>query len=263
MAKFLAAAAAALSLAMLTGCSGAAPQGQPAAPASSSSGAVSAPATDGATASASGTAAGTGSAAATAVPSATAAPTAAQWKTYADPAGTVSFDLPEEWTAQQVPVPSHPESLRVDVRDGSGKVLATLQTKIQGLGGACLPRDAKPYTVLASVPVNLPASGASGSIEPRFVFRAIQSYKYIASYGITNMVGGTDGKTCFAYNVVNGPAGVGIYMFGDELTLHPKKPAEAVAPQHAFDTLAQAAAYTRTAEFANLRRMITSLKIKP
>lgn len=190
--------------------------------------------------------------------------TAEKWKTYSDSAGTVSFDLPQDWIAQQgSPAPgSAAKAIKVDVKNSSGKFIATLQTGLQPAGGTCKPEDAKPYTVLTSVPVDLPHSDSADSIDPRFVFRAIQGYKFFASYGITNVVGGQDGKSCQLSNMVSGPPSLGAYMFGDASVLRPKGPAEPVAPQHAFDTLAQAADYARSSELLNIERMITSLKIK-
>jgi hypothetical protein len=91
----------------------------------------------------------------------------------------------------------------------------------------------------------------------------IQGYRYFGSYGITNLVGGTDGQACGLLNVVRGPAGKGDYSFGDLVALKAFAPDEKVAPAKAFDTLGQAAQYVNESpDFANVQRMLMSLKVK-
>jgi len=95
------------------------------------------------------------------------------------------------------------------------------------------------------------------------VFRVIQGYKYFGSYGITNLVGGTGGRSCGLQNVVHGPAGRGDYSFADLTVLRSLTPEQKVAPAKAFDTLDQAARYVHEApEFSSVQRMLMSLKIK-
>lgn len=207
--------------------------------------------------------AGTSAAAASAGASATAEPTAESWKTYTDSGHTVSFDLPQDWIAQRIPegpgVP--PGTLKVQVRDASGTLVATLNTGIQGLGGACNPAHASPYTVLVSVPMDIPSTASDAtSVPPRFVYRLLQGKsKFYGSYGITDHAAGANGKICLAYNVVSGPGALRLYMFGDVLQLNSVDGAP--AGLRAFNTIAEAQQYLRTGEFQNLLRMITSLKI--
>jgi hypothetical protein len=111
--------------------------------------------------------------------------------------------------------------------------------------------------------VELPHSGGQGTIDPHVVFRVMQGYRYFGSYGITNLVGGADSKACQLQNVVQGLAGKGNYSFSDVRSLKAFAPDEKVAPAKAFDTLDQAAGYVnKGAEFANVQRMLMSLKIK-
>ena len=70
-------------------------------------------------------------------------------------------------------------------------------------------RPPKPYVVVSSVPVDLPHRGGDGTIDPRVVFRVIQGYKYFGSYGITNIVGGTEGKSLRAAEPGPRPRGHG------------------------------------------------------
>ena len=192
--------------------------------------------------------------------------TAAAWKVFTDPAKNVSFELPREWIAQSVDPAegSMPGALRIEVKDADGGYLATLQTGLPPQpAAACADDAAKPYVVVSSVPVDLPHRGGEGTIDPRAVFRVIQGYKYFGSYGITNLMGGTEGKACTLQNVVRGPEGKGDYSFGDLTELEAFAPDQKVAPAKAFDTLEEAAQYVNEgSEFANVQRMLMSLKIK-
>jgi hypothetical protein len=193
------------------------------------------------------------------------ATTASAWKSFSDPGKTVSFELPEEWIAQSVT----PEegtlagALKIEVKKQDGTVVATLRTGLPPSAPGCEDSARRAYTVVSSVPVELPALTGEGTIAPHVVFRVIQGYRYFGSYGITNIVGGADGQACELRNVVRGPAGKGDYSFGDLTALKALAPDEKVAPAKAFDTLEQAAKYVgENAEFANVQRMLMSLEIK-
>jgi hypothetical protein len=198
--------------------------------------------------------------------SATPGSTAAAWKVFTDPAKTVSFEVPQDWIVQSVaPGPGTlPGALKLDVKDAKGGHLATLQTGLPPQPAAACPRGAaRDYVVVSSVPVDLPHRDGEGTIDPHVVFRVIQGYKYFGSYGITNVVGGTGSKSCGLQNVVRGPDGKGDYSFADLTVLRPLAPDQKVAPAKAFDTLGQAAKYVNEgSEFANVQRMLMSLRIK-
>jgi hypothetical protein len=254
------AVALALAAAALAGCSG---SGTPAWTAGSSPGAGGAPSGPSAEPSAGSPTPGAspGSAA-----SASPGSTAAAWKVFTDPAKKISFELPREWIAQSVPPEQGtlPGALKIEVKDADGGYLATLQTGLRPQPApACADKAAKPYVVVSSVPVDLPHRGGGGTIDPHVVFRVIQGYKYFGSYGITNIVGGTEGKACVLQNLVRGPDGMGDYSFADLTALKAVAPDRKVAPAKAFDTLDQAAKYVNDgSEFANVQRMLMSLEIK-
>ena len=123
--------------------------------------------------------------------------TAGQWKTYVDPKKSVSFELPPDWTAKLVPGRA-PNAVVVQVREPSGTVVATLETQMQGLGGACGTEAMRPYTVLASTPMAVPSTNTGPSaVDPRYVYRVIQGANHFyASYGITDNAAGADGTAC-------------------------------------------------------------------
>jgi len=192
--------------------------------------------------------------------------TAPAWKVFTDPAKTVSFELPQDWITQSVQPDqgSLPGALKIEVKDAEGGYLATLRTGLPPQPvPACPEGAAKPYVVVSSVPLELPHRGGEGLIDPRVVFRVIQGYKFFGSYGITNLVGGADGKSCGLQNVVRGPEGKGDFSFGDVAVLPVFAPDQKVAPAKSFDTLDQAAKYVNEgSEFANVQRMLMSLKVK-
>lgn len=214
-----------------------------------------APPSGGSTASASPSAGGT----------ATPGATAAAWKTYSDAAKKVSFDLPSDWIAQSVTpdAGSLPGALKIEVKDAKGTYLATLHTGLPAASPAdCSPTAKRPYVVVSSVPIDLPHADGDSTIPPHVVFRVIQGYKFFGSYGITNMLAGTDGQACQLRNLVVGPGGKGNYFFGDMQAVHAFATDEVVAPAKSFDTLDQAAKYVdQSSEFANVQRMLLSLKI--
>ena len=263
-----AAAAAAVTAAVLSGCSGDnnGPSGWTA---ESSPGAGTGVPSDGPAAGSTATA---GSTADTPTPGASGSETpepgstAAAWKVFTDPAQTISFQLPQEWIAQSTaPEPgSLPGAVRIEVKDARGGYLATLQTGLAPRPAeVCSGDAARPYTVVSSLPVALPHRGGEGSIEPHVVFRVIQGYKYFGSYGITNIVGGPAGTSCSLQNVVRGPEGRGDYSFADLTELKAFAPDQKVAPAKTFDTLDQAATYVDEGpEFGNVQRMLMSLKIR-
>ena len=212
-----------------------------------------------------GTPSGSPTASGTATPGAV--PTADRWKTYTDAGRKVSFELPEEWIVQSVTpnAGSLPGALKVEVKDAEGGYIATLHTGLQpAKAPACSPKASRSYVVLSSVPVDLPHADTDATISPRVVFRVIQGYKYFGSYGITNLVAGAGGKACQLRNLVQGPAGKGDIFFGDLPAVRAFAPDEKVAPAKSFDTLGQAAQYVdQGTEFANVQRMLLSLKVNP
>ena len=156
-----------------------------------------------------------------------------------------------------------PGALRIDVKKQDGTFVAALRTGLPASSSECPEAVRKPYVVVSSVPVELPGLTGDGTIAPHVVFRVIQGYRYFGSYGITNIVGGADGRACELRNIVRGPAGKGDYSFGDVAVLKAFAPDEKVAPAKAYDTLDQAAKYvSESAEFANVQRMLMSLEIK-
>ncbi|MBP2413955.1 hypothetical protein JOF48_002754 [Arthrobacter stackebrandtii] len=184
---------------------------------------------------------------------------AKKWKKFADAEKTVSFELPEDWTVKVLPPPPVPDALALEVRNAQGTVMAMLGTHISGLGGACPDKSKAPYTVLASIPMDIPSNNSSdGAVDPRYVYRVIQgSTHFFASYGITDHSAGADGTACLVYNTVTSKQ-LGIYMFGDALQF--TSDPSGTPGLRAFATIADAQAYMLSSEYQNIQKMVTSLK---
>lgn len=185
------------------------------------------------------------------------------WKTYTDAAGTLSFDLPEDWTAQHQPEPTQPSDggLHLDISDGGGRVVAQLHTRLILEEIQCTPGNVTDYVVLASEPLDVAAVDGAGNIEPRFVFRMLRGYKFFASMGITNKVGGVDNKACAIQNAVAGPDSVGLYSFSDTPVHGVPSADEPAGDLKSYNSVQEALEYLETDRFARLREMITSLRI--
>lgn len=185
----------------------------------------------------------------------------ASWRVFTAPDNSLSFEVPQDWTVKVVPAPQD-KAMHLEVRSSEGDVVATLNTHIQGLGGACQPESSRPYTVLASIPMDIPSTNnAANSVEPRYVYRAIQGdTHFYASYGITDHAAGSDGTACLVYNTVTSE-NLGIYSFGDVLQF--SSDPSGSPGLRAFVTIAEAQAYMESSEYADIQTMITSLKALP
>lgn len=185
-------------------------------------------------------------------------PVAETWKTFTDADKTISFELPDDWTVKVLPPPKA-GALQLEVRNKEAHVMAALATQISGLGGACQPESQRPYTVLASIPMDIPSDNESReAVEPRFVYRVIQgATHFFASYGITDHSAGLDGKACLVYNTVTSKQW-GNYMFGDVLQFSSDPMGS--PGLRAFPTIADAQDYMLSSEYQNIQKMLTSLQ---
>lgn len=223
-------------------------------------------------ASPSGSAAADGSAPAPATPTPQALPMLPErpapgdgWTVFTDEKRLVSFEVPENWTVQPIEDPGEgfdEGGLHYSVSNPDGAVLAELHTRITPANQECPPDAAIPYTVLSSEPVDIPSTAAAaGSIEPRFVLRLMQGFRFFASYGLTDVIGGADGAACVLYNTVQGPEHIGLYSFGNQVELRALDPAEVGSRTESFATIAEAQKRFARDDFGQIRRMIMSLQV--
>ncbi len=187
------------------------------------------------------------------------------WKMFADPNRLLSFELPAAWVVQPVKVESgeySPNSLHYAVRTADGDLVAELHTGIIRKFPDCAQEKSVPYTVIASSPTELvTAADSTNTIEPRFVVRLMQGFTFFSSYGITDQVGGADGRACVLTNTVQGPEKVGRFSFGDAEAVAPKSPADTGPGTLTFPTIAKAEKHFDSQQFRTVQQMIRSLRL--
>lgn len=187
------------------------------------------------------------------------------WTAFTDEQRLVSFEVPESWTVEAIEDPGEgfdEGGMHLEVSDADGATRAEFHTRITPPAGECAADAASPYVVLTSEPVDLPSTAeAEGSIEPRFVVRLIQGFRFFSSYGVTDMVGGADGAACVLYNTVQGPEHIGLYSFGDATQLSALDPTQVGSRTESFATIVEAQKRFEQKDFDQIRRMIMSLQV--
>jgi hypothetical protein len=203
------------------------------------------------------TATGTTTAMPTAAGSPTAtAPASAAWTSFTTADGQLTFDHPAAWSVKD-PAGELPQGggAFAAVTNGAGKPLAMLRTNM-AVGSTCL--DRYPYSVLDSevLPALMQGEGA-----PRFVYETRGSGATpgpantpAAAYGITSVPAPTGDSASCIFHFFNWPPTAA--MFGAFYN-----PENNVTPGAAsLPYLEQAKKYMETAEYRDIRRMITSLR---
>jgi hypothetical protein len=187
------------------------------------------------------------------------------WTVFTDEQRFVSFEVPENWTVEAIEDLGggfDEGGLHFDVSNAKGVSMAQLHTRITPPSEDCGADAASPYIVLSSEPVDLPSTAeAEESIEPRFVARLIQGFRFFSSYGVTDIVGGADGAACVLYNTVQGPEHIGLYSFGDAVQLRALDPTQVGSRTESFATIAEAQRRFDQQDFDQIRRMIMSLQV--
>jgi hypothetical protein len=243
-----------LSLSLVTACGGPAspPQGTPSS-ASASSIVTSTPTpaetTTGetTTAAASPTAAGSPTAS---------APAPASWTTYTTAAGDLSFDLPSTWNIKD-PAGELAEGggAFAEVSSEDGRLLATLRTNM-ATGSTCTEKY--PYEVLESQ--DLPQLQQDDRM-PRYTFETRGNATAAgppdtpaAAYGITISPLPEGDSACYIFHFFTWPPNAAMFgaFYNPELNL---TPGDASLPY-----LEKAKLYAGTQEYADIKRMITSLR---
>ncbi|MGO4585974.1 hypothetical protein AB4Z38_19150 [Arthrobacter sp. 2RAF6] len=187
-------------------------------------------------------------------------------KTYEDRSTgyKVSFNYPASW---QIGDPSGSLSLTggpgTALTNSSGQSMAQLalgETNDWSTSG-CLNKA--PYKILDSqpmpgLPVD-PSSAAQGT--PRFVYVAMTSAAndggpVQAGIGITNRIAGQDGIGCVLDLAVAGPGALKFFSFTDRRPL-----GGPTWGLYKFNTMEEAAAFTQTQGYKDLKTVITSLTI--
>ncbi|MDQ0851415.1 hypothetical protein QFZ65_003353 [Arthrobacter sp. B3I9] len=188
----------------------------------------------------------------TATPASPSEPASGDWKNYTTTDGQLAFNYPAEWTVRDRAAEAAPGGVFVEVLADTGKSIATLRTNMV-TGAECTEKY--PYSRIDSE--DLPALEQAGQT-PRFVFegRTIASASDPAqsnplAYGITSAPEPSGSTACPIFHFFTWPPSGA--MFGgayNPFDTTPGNPPNVDTPQ----------AYTETAEYKDLRKMITSLR---
>ncbi len=186
-------------------------------------------------------------------------------KTYEDRSTgyKVSFNYPAAWQLGDPGSLSLTGGPGTALTDSSGQSMARLalgETNDWSLSG-CLNKA--PYKILDSQPMpGLPLDPASpGQGTPRFVYVAMTSAAndggpVQAGIGITNRIAGQDGIGCVLDLAVSGPGALKFFSFTDRRPL-----GGPTWGLYKFKTMDEAASFTQTQGYKDLKAVITSLTI--
>ena len=183
-------------------------------------------------------------------------------KTYVDGSTgyKVSFDYPATW---KVTDPAGSLALTsgagTSLTDNTGKEVARLALGETNEWSGCL--NEAPYRVLDSEAMSaLPSvPGGAGDSSPRFAYVAMASAAndggpIQAGIGITNRIAGPEGTGCVLDLAVAGPDALNFYSFTTRRPL-----GGPTWGLYRFQTMEEAMAFTKTAGYQDLKRVITSL----
>ena len=186
-------------------------------------------------------------------------PSSSGWKTFTTSDGTLSFDYPAAWEIRDPAGEAPLGGEFVDVVNAAGKQMAALRTNIV-TGAEC--GDQQPYLLIDSQPMQaLAEPGAADQSPPRYVFEARGDFSAAeaspptyASYGITMMPEETGPTSCPMFQLFLWPPSGA--LFGQAYD-----PGKNTTPgDPGLPYLEKAKLYASTAEYQDVRRMITSLR---
>ncbi len=192
-------------------------------------------------------------------PTAVDPPSASGWKTFTTSDGTLSFDYPAAWAVRDPAGEAPLGGEFVDVVNAAGKQMAALRTNIV-TGAECA--EQQPYLLFDSEPMQaLAEPGAADHNVPRYVFEgrgdtgaAEMSPATYAAYGITMMPEETGPVACPLFQLFLWPPSGA--LFGQAYD-----PAKNTTPgDPGLPYMEKARLYATTAEYQDVRRMITSLR---
>ncbi|HEY8700748.1 MAG TPA: hypothetical protein VIM08_07255 [Arthrobacter sp.] len=183
----------------------------------------------------------------------------AEWERYSSPSAQLSFDLPPGWSVIERKLDGATPSVQLEVDNEQGIRIAGLEhSNPGGLGGACGPEPV-PMLTMDSQAVDIPYNKSVAAGPPEFSFRVLDGtglgLKVRGSLGL-NQPDPHMLKSCMYYNTVNSPVATLSFATQVQVNLTDTKGL-------AFDSVDEAKAYMATEEYAQLKRMFTSLKLVP
>lgn len=195
----------------------------------------------------------------TPTPEPTQEPTPEAWERFTDPRMSQSFEVPPDWTVQEIGSPNDMGIVQFGVMDESGAQRLFFANTVQGLGGACGDLPVQAVEELDARPVDIPGyvaapdDGTTQLVAPRVVFRAAPVAEgAIASLALADDV---PPESCMYYNLLH--TADGLTAFGTRLQVDTYDP----QAQWLFGSVDEARAYTQTEDYAKLVRILSSLRV--
>ncbi|MDN3905399.1 hypothetical protein [Arthrobacter sp. YD2] len=196
--------------------------------------------------------AGTSSCAQVPDPPSSSSATSRPWSGYTTADGSLRFEHPQDWKVTELPALANDPAggISVEVAEGSGRVVARLDTGIIADLSCTAPAGAASYTEYESVP--MPELDSAQGSEQRFVYRSLAPSGTRSAQATYAVVSGRQDGNCglfdfFTLTETSGGRFAGEYPAAD-------------AQGDAQSYLDGAARYPDTQEYRDLRRMLTSLR---
>ncbi|GAA2176650.1 hypothetical protein GCM10009784_23980 [Arthrobacter parietis] len=160
----------------------------------------------------------------------------------------VVFDTRSDWDVVSA-------SQGVDLVNAEDTKVANLQhSSASGLGGACSQAPV-PWQELGAVPVSVSVPGGS-EVPARFTLRIFEGDPLMAAPSLIGADQPASGESCMLYNVISGP-GTGLLALTTTFMFSPYEPGSALE----FSSMAEAAAYAQSEEFAQLAQIADSITV--
>lgn len=196
-------------------------------------------------------------------PAATVPPAAADWSFFTDATGQATFEHPVGWTVTEAPQTTEVGAFNtVKVKNPAGKTMASLHLVYDGAGGPVCP-EPKPFRTLDSITLDIPQKASKLKEFPRgpsaFMFRVIEADRVYGSMALSDIALDPGSVTCGLYNGILAPDNVPFAHFGDSIWLEASGEKAALT----FASVAEAKAYMQTKEYQDVKRMLTSLELRP
>lgn len=179
------------------------------------------------------------------------------WTSYTDSTGQATFDIRPDWAVVESPhmIAGMPFNT-LEVRNADNQTISRLDLVYDRTAGPC--GAAAPFTVLDSEPVQIPQQpkDLQQRGQPRFSFTIVEGAKIYGSMALSGSLE-TVRTPCSYSNGIGGPEGVPPVYFGDTERLTPDGDRALE-----FTSVAEANAYMQSHDYADKKRMLTSLSLK-
>ena len=174
-----------------------------------------------------------------------------QWTAHTTADGLLRFEYPQDWTVTEVEALANDPAggVSLEISDGSGRVLARLDTGVITDMSCSRPDRPAAYAEYESVP--MPALGSAQGTQQRFVYRSLAPSGPRAAQATYAVVSGVQQGGCGLFDFFSLTPSSGGRFAGEY---------SGASPDDVPAYLDGAEQYQQTQEYQDLRRMLTSLR---